>query len=465
MALNKKIRRSYNNSLEILHPETTLARIKQTSGAATRSVFSQNVLTLTPDASNKFLKIATNGVISKVYTPSDFGSISSTHTHSMGAITYVKSGLWSVTTNQPHDEHISSMVFSDSTTFVTYLNTGGSPLSVNTYISKPTGWIARGENSGNPGVYFYAIVSYVTVPLDGYLSDNTNGKAPISGNKIDKTYLPDYTKGHMVYTGGANLSAGASSANAVNINTIFTTLSTNPDEQVGTFKIVTHAGYIKADGTVNGTDFIHANVEGPVYLSVGDRIIFVSYNISPVTYFFAFLHNDFLLATLTRKGVVQLADTLATNRGLLDTGTNGLAAIDEYALQRAMRDVIYAPNLPIVQSTDLIGSTYFYSYLSPQSGEPTHTSGTAIAAMAIDANEVGIRVVLSNGKIYQFASYSPPSSHTWTYIGTMTPPAGVVGNLAVNFYDATVLYIVESLGGVKIKYTKTPLLEGDLYIH
>ena len=462
MALNKKVRRSYGGVLEILHPETTVARVKQTSSGTERSDFSKNLFVLANPAANKFLKVATNGVITQVSSPADFNAAAAAHGHTQAEITYVKSGVWSTVAMTAYDENIVDNAIVDQASFITFLNNGDYKLGVDTFFGLPEGTIARGSNASNQTVFYYAIARYTTVALDSYLTDNTNGKAPLSGGKINKSYLPEYTKGHMAYVGGADLSLGTTTANAVSLSAVFTTLGTNPDEQVGDFKIVTAAGYIKGDEVHGTLGTLDAMIDGPIYLNVGDRIVFVAYNPTGPVFSFAYMHNDFSEANTIRKGVVQLADGTALNRGALNAGTDGKAVIDEAALRAAMRDVLYAPNLRQFPDSDLGQAAHFYVLHLSIAGEPTHTVGSVATGFEVP-DSGNVYLVNTTGKLYIYEG--PTTGGAWLYYKTLSPFVGNAGDLAVNTVDTSAVFLITDFDEGIYKYIKNPLVEGDILIH
>lgn len=466
---NKKIRRVVSGVANIVHLETVKAQIKQTSAGADRSTFSKNLFGFTHDvAADKYLKITTGGVINKVNTPADFGAAAETH---------------------PHDKSdISAAEFSASTSYV-----------LGAYVTY-SGTLYRFNAAHSAGPWTGSDVTEISTSyanIDDLLNDNMYGKVPLVGGNIPDIYFPTYTQGHMKYVGAADLTAGVDVASAVNVTalTAFAELSTNPLQKLGNFCIVSVAGYVKADGVpASGTGFVNSLEEGPIHLSVGDRIIFAAYNAVGPTYTFALMHNDYRVANTSRLGVVALADGLATDRGALAVASSGSNVIDEYALKQAMRDIIYDRNnyivsvdmdaivLDTVQVPDRGGNVIIILDTSVITNKPTHSSGdaditvvgnnsylpdawmanlTAGVLVFVDENIYRIRAIAGDVITYTFVG---PTQGISTPLAQWATEAGHV--LFVKIFSTKDMYCYEyydnSNGGYI--YYAVPIPEGDLII-
>ena len=453
MAVKRTLKRVVAGVPEALHPETTKAQVFQDSANTARSAFSLALFGITPDGTNKYLKIGVDGSITKVNTPEEFDVKGAVHTHPMSDVTVVSRSIWTATSGPAYDQDVVHYSIVDDASLVTYL-TG--------YYTVPNGFVIRGYNESAPTTYYYAVASSTTTTLDAFMADQVDGKVPLVDDKIPKNFLPEYTAGHMDYKGGADLSAGTSEGLAVNIATVFPNLTTNPEEQLGDFKIVTNAGFLKADGTAGGTGFIHSNIEGPVWLNVGDRIIFAKYNTVGPEYTFALMITDYSKASTSLRGVVGLSDAASTNRGQLAAGSEGLNVVDEYTLKNAMRDVVYISALPVVYLPIPYTLDTFYVYYIDPSGVPTHTAGDGTGSFA-PSSTVGTCMILSNGKSYTLKTYNA-GSHTWTYQGTVAVPDMQQGAYARHYAINDDTYIVTSKTSNGAVYDKTSFVEGDLVI-
>ena len=308
--------------------------------------------------------------------------------------------------------------------------------------------------------------------LSDYLEDNVGGKVPLGeGNVVPDTYLPTFTQGRMVLKGTASLSAGTTPATAVNLSTIFTDFNVEPEKNLGSFYIVSVAGYVKADGiTDSGTEFIDATVEGPIWMSVGDRIIFAEY-ISGATpqYKFALLHHDFEIATPTLAGIMSFSSlSNIENRGSLLGTSQGLAVVTEAHVRNAMRDIVYVDNVPevtIPTAVTVLGHAYVVTAAVTE--EPTHTSGTTTGAYILGLDKIideDVYVVFSTGRCYKAVTITNGISIDWMYISTVTVPNVPAGSLARFAGTETYMLVTRRQLPNVFVYTITDFLEGDIII-
>ena len=409
MAVSKTIRRrDVDGSLVDLYPKTYVANLfKEVDGVEAISTTAQKILKMdSPTGIEKFLRVDMNGDVVPTFSPEDFDSIASVHTHSMDDV-----------------------IMDDE------------------------------------------------VPLSTFLADNVNGLVPLGdGNVIAEQYWPDAVIGHMKYVGTFNPGTdGQTTGTAINVSTIFTNYSVNPTQKIGQYYIFTAGCYIKSDGVTNsGTELIDAEVEGPVWVNTGDRIVYAEYSIdeSLVSHYkFIPLKTLRNLATTTTSGIVKAADhTMISDRGTLsNAGTSALRAVSEAVVRNAMRDIVYYPDLktiPIPQ-TNIDNAHIFYQTVT---GEPTHTSGTVQTSTplydALLESHDGQYVMFSSGKLYQISEVGANISHT--YIGTYSVPTGItVGSYVHGAQDTNIYVVIANVfgpAGYGQTYIPSTLVEGDILI-
>lgn len=296
------------------------------------------------------------------------------------------------------------------------------------YVNDPSYFGAIVDTHGHSNIS--DIIHHDTVTLADYFADNVNGKVPLDAQgKVPKAYLPEYIQGSMKFKGSISLAAGTTPAAAVNISTIFTTMATNPDEQIGNFYIVTAGGYLKADGTAGGTGFIHSNVEGPIKLEIGDRIIFAQYNPVGPVYNFAILASSFVPASSSTLGVVALASNTIRSRFDLSATRDPSKVLDEASLRKVIKDILYKDNLDELQINVPASPNKMHIYTETISGEPTHTTGTVSGTPGLSSDPafaVGDLVIFRgnapSSQTYRVSSINIGTGIMWEFV--VTNPAG-----------------------------------------
>ena len=199
--------------------------------------------------------------------------------------------------------------------------------------------ISEGTGAAGADESLSSFLTSTYIPLtqkavaDGVATLNGDGKVPF-------TQLPSSVTGGMKFVGTIDASAGNTEANAVELSALFDELTyanfaTDAPELVGSYRVVTDAGWIKnSDGTQNTTAYFEFRVgaegasnpddpigeEGdntsPIYLEKGDWIVFTARR-SPTSgvnyYVFSIINNTYSDATSTVKGVVLLSDAANTS--------------------------------------------------------------------------------------------------------------------------------------------------------
>lgn len=194
-----------------------------------------------------------------------------------------------------------------------------------------------GANSTDESLSSYLSNTYIPLTQkganDGVATLNSSGKVPFS-------QLPSSVTGGMKFVGTIDASAGTTEANAVELGNIFTELTysnfaTDAAELVGSYRVVTDAGYVKnTGGTQNSAAYFEFRLKqegssqlddaigeegdntSPIYLEKGDWIVYTARTqpTSGVIYYvFSIINNTYQDATSTLKGVVQLSGASDTS--------------------------------------------------------------------------------------------------------------------------------------------------------
>lgn len=206
--------------------------------------------------------------------------------------------------------------------------------------------ISEGTGSGgaNESLSSYIDARFILASAKG----QDNGVAELDGSgKVPFDQLPSSVTGGMKFVGTIDASAGTSEANAVGLGTLFDELtwsnwSTDAAELVGSYRVVTDAGYVKntngtytispyysfqigAEGSPSLDDSIgeEGDNASPIYLEKGDWIVYTAQR-EPTSgakyYLFSIINNTYQNATTGLLGVVKLTD--ATNAGQYNASSN-----------------------------------------------------------------------------------------------------------------------------------------------
>jgi hypothetical protein len=286
--------------------------------------------------------------------------------------------------------------------------------TVDQIISEGTGVAGADESLSSFLVGTYIPLSQKAV-ADGVATLNSSGKVPF-------TQLPASVTGGMKFVGTIDASAGNTEANAVGLSTLFDELTyanfaTDAPELVGSYRVVTDAGWIKnSAGTQNTTAYFEFRVgqegasnpsdaigeEGdntsPIYLEIGDWIVFTARRQPTggvLYYVFSIINNTYSDATSTVKGVVQLSSASDTSafsgdkvitESVLDGLIGAIGAANKLAPAAHNHDAVYYTETEI--GNILGGSTGITGYNKTDwdnaySGEITglsYSSGTITLA-------------------------------------------------------------------------------------
>ena len=499
MATNRTLRRVNAGGEPVdLHPATIVANVYQDTDENARSTFSQNLWDSTyrdlPTVEPSFIKVGTAGGFTWATVAGDVGASATGHGHAISDVTIPDSAaiLGSLVMNDSQANFDANppeyrRIIGESNRDFGGVLPAGRVLAayIQKYIPDIVEFTGNATYKGRIRIDYYVndvltfaygefmdpVTTVTGSLLSEHLTDNVNGKVPLGvGGFVDESYLPTYSYGRMIFRGTVSLAAGNTTANAINVSSFFTDYNVDPDKKLGSFYIVSAAGYIKADGVTNsGTEFLHTDAEGPIWLTVGDRVVFVQFiDGSPARYQFAFLHHDFRLASTTVSGIMSFSEIAGiTNRGSLQGTTGGLTVVTEAQVRNAMRDIVYVDNVPEVAIT-AAAATVGHAYVATAviTGEPTHTSGTVSGAYILGLDEgvdAGVYVVFSTGKCYRAVTIAIGVAINWEYVSTITVPSVPAGSLAR--CAGTEIYMLVTLASPNVfVYTITNFLEGDIVI-
>lgn len=472
MAINRKLKQIVSGVITDLHPITHKDNIYLNANKEELSQLSKNLM-IQP-AGDGFLKVGTDGSIVITKTPADFGSIEESHSHEKTEVNGVFTSVLSIVTTSLTTGTVEPTSLPNPTQLTWYLNTVSNTL----YHFDGVEWsspIATHIQDKLPSIkprtikYYtdlsrnilYKFTPQETTTLASFLGDLTEGKIPIVGGVIPGEYFPEYVEGHMSYKGTFPL-AGSQQQDAVNISAVFPNMATSPLEQIGDFYVVSSEGWIEADGVVDsGTSFVSSNEEGPIFLEVGSRIVFVDYIAGTGEYKFALLTTKMVKALTNRTGTFTLADGQAKNRNELDdSSSDSDKTIDEYALREAMRDIVYEGNLTRISYLPAGFTGKIRVFKVVQSGEPNGSSnytGTFSGSLSL-----GDIAILSDGRIFKHESQES-SNHIFVYLGTMIRPNHQVGEMIMHGSE-DLFYVAVSNTPNQIDYEHRTLLEGDILI-